>query len=123
MSLETPYDSNNVFARILRGEIPCDKLDEDAHVLAFRDIAPKRPVHALVIPKGAYADFHDFAERATDEEIVAFTRAVGRLARSLGVAESGYRLIVNTGDDGGQEVAHLHVHLLGGARAGKMIEE
>ena len=115
------YDPSNIFARILRGEIPCKKVFENEHVLAFHDIAPKRPVHVLVIPKGAYVSHDDFAAKATEAEIAAFTRAVGQIARDLGVAESGYRLIANAGINGGQEVPHYHVHILGGANVGPMV--
>jgi histidine triad (HIT) family protein len=115
------YDANNIFARILRGEIPCQKVFEDDHVLAFNDISPKKPVHILVIPKGAYVSHDDFAAKATDAEIAAFTRAVGAIARTAGVAESGYRLIANAGANGGQEVPHYHVHILGGADVGPMV--
>jgi histidine triad (HIT) family protein len=115
------YDTNNIFARILRGEIPCKKVFENEHVLAFHDIAPKRPVHVLVIPKGAYVSHDDFAAKASEAEIAAFTRAVGQIARDLNVAESGYRLIANAGLNGGQEVPHYHVHILGGADVGPMV--
>lgn len=115
------YDDSNIFARILRGEIPCKKVFEDDHVLAFHDIAPQRPVHILVIPKGAYVSHDDFSANASDAEIAAFSRAVGRIAREAGIAESGYRLIANAGADGGQEVPHYHVHVLGGANVGPMI--
>lgn len=115
------YDANNIFARILRGEIPCQKVFEDEYVLAFNDISPKKPVHILVIPKGAYVSHDDFAAKATDVEIAAFTRAVGQIARAAGVAESGYRLIANAGANGGQEVPHYHVHILGGADVGPMV--
>ncbi|MFM2129489.1 MAG: hypothetical protein RL477_1035 [Pseudomonadota bacterium] len=115
------YDPDNIFARILRGEIPCKKVFENEHVLAFHDIAPKRPVHVLVIPKGAYESHDDFAAHASEAEIAAFTRAVGRIARDLGVADSGYRLIANAGANGGQEVPHYHVHILGGADVGPMV--
>lgn len=115
------YDDSNIFARILRGEIPCNKVYEDDHVLAFRDIAPKAPVHVLVIPKGAYVSHDDFSARASDGDIAAFTRAVGQIARDLGVAETGYRLIANTGLNGGQEVPHYHVHILGGGNVGPMV--
>lgn len=117
------YDPNNVFARILRGEIPCDKVYEDDHVLAFHDIKGLRPVHVLVIPKGAYLTFSDFSENATADEIAAFVRAVGRIAADLGVAEPGYRLIANTNAHGGQEVPHFHVHLLGGGPVGPMLAD
>ncbi len=115
------YDPTNIFAKILRGEIPCKKVYEDDHVLAFHDIAPKAPVHVLAIPKGAYVSHDDFAANAGEAEIAAFVRAVGRIAREAGVAESGYRLIANTGADGGQEVPHYHVHILGGGPVGPMV--
>ncbi|MSP88777.1 MAG: histidine triad nucleotide-binding protein [Alphaproteobacteria bacterium] len=115
------YDPNNIFARILRGELPCKKVYEDAHVLAFEDIRPLMPVHALVIPKGAYLDMSDFSARASADEIVALTRAVGEVARLTGVAASGYRVIVNNGADGHQEVSHLHLHVLGGRPIGRMV--
>jgi histidine triad (HIT) family protein len=116
------YDDGNVFAKILRGEIPCTKILESEHALAFRDIDPKRPVHALVVPKGPYATWHDLAERGTDAEIAGFVRAVAEVARAEGVAASGYRLICNNGADGHQEVPHVHVHVLGGAPAGPMLK-
>lgn len=115
------YDANNVFARILRGELPCKKVYEDEHVLAFHDINPLAPVHVLVIPKGAYVSMDDFHDRASEAEIVAYTRAIGRIARLTGIAGSGYRLIANTGRDGHQEVPHLHVHILGGRKLGRML--
>ena len=115
------YDSNNLFARILRGEIPCKKMYEDEHVLAFHDIRPQAPVHVLVIPKGAYISLDDFHERASEAELAAFTRAIGKVARLAGVAESGYRVIANTGADGHQEVPHLHFHVLGGRQLGRML--
>lgn len=115
------YDPNNVFAKILRGEIPCDKVYEDEHTLAFRDIAPKAPVHVLVIPKGAYVSWTDFSEKASDAEIAALIRAVGKVARDLGVAEDGYRTLANTGTNGHQEVPHLHIHLFGGRKLGAML--
>lgn len=116
-----PYDSANVFAKILAGDIPCDKVYEDDHVLAFRDIAPRAPVHVLVIPKGEYVSFDDFSEKASDEEIVAYFRAIGRLAKELGVDEGGYRILSNHGRDGHQEVPHLHFHIFGGRRLGEML--
>src|SRR5438132_12775783 len=100
------YDRNNVFARILRGEIPCKKIYEDAHVLAFHDISPQTPTHVLVIPKGEYVSSDDFAERASDAEIAALIRAAGRIAREQGVAATGYRLLANHGVDAHQEVRH-----------------
>lgn len=115
------YDRDNIFAKILRGEIPCQKVYEDDHVLAFRDIQPKAPVHVLVIPKGDYVSHDDFAAKASDAEIAALTRAVGKIARDEGVAEKGYRLIANTGANGGQEVPHYHVHILGGDNVGPMV--
>ncbi|MDR3439626.1 histidine triad nucleotide-binding protein [Telmatospirillum sp.] len=117
------YDPNNVFARILKGEIPCKKVYEDAFALAFHDIAPKAPVHVLVIPKGAYVSWNDFSEKAPAEEIAGFVRAVGAVARQLGLEEPGYRMLINTGRDGGQEVPHLHVHLFGGRVLGRMIPD
>lgn len=111
------YDQDNIFAKILRREIPCDKVFEDDYVLAFRDIAPKAPVHVLVIPKGAYSDAHDFAQNARDEEILAFTRATGKIASEMGLI-NGHRLIANTGADACQEVPHYHLHLIGGKHLG-----
>ncbi|MFQ5955356.1 MAG: histidine triad nucleotide-binding protein, partial [Kiloniellales bacterium] len=105
------YDANNVFARILRGELPCSKVYEDDYVLAFKDVNPQTPVHVLVVPKGAYASMDDFSEKATDREIAALIRAVARIARDLGVVDSGYRILANHGRDGRQEVPHFHVHL------------
>jgi histidine triad (HIT) family protein len=115
------YDPNNVFARILRGEIPCRKVFEDEHVLAFHDVNPQAPVHILVIPKGAYVSLDDFSATASDAEIAAFVRALGLVARNNGVAESGYRILANTGRDGHQEVPHFHVHVFGGRPLGRMI--
>jgi histidine triad (HIT) family protein len=117
------YDRNNIFARILRGEIPCRKVHEDQHVLAFHDIRPAAPVHILVIPKGEYVSFDDFSAKASDAEIVAFTRAVGAIARQQGVAESGYRILANHGGDAHQEVPHFHVHIFGGRKLGPMISK
>jgi len=116
------YDDNNVFARILRGELPCKKVYEDEHVLAFHDIRPQTPVHILVIPKGRYVSLDDFSAKASDAEIAALFRAVGRLAREAGVAESGYRFLANNGPDANQEVPHLHVHIFGGKNLGRMIK-
>jgi len=115
------YDPNNIFARILRGEIPCNKVFEDTHVLAFRDIQPQAPVHVLVVPKGAYVDMDDFTARASAEEIAALFRALGQVARDEGLAASGYRVISNCGLNGGQEVPHLHLHLVGGRTLGRML--
>lgn len=117
------YDPNNVFARILRGELPCRKLFETRHSLAFHDIRPQAPVHVLVIPKGAYVSMEDFSAKASDAEMADFVRAVGRAARETGVVESGYRLLANCGPDANQEVPHLHVHVFGGRRLGRMIDK
>ena len=116
------YDPDNIFARILRGEIPNKTVFEDEHVLAFEDINPQTPVHVLVIPKGAYVSMNDFAEKASDAEIAAFVRAIGKIAAERGVAESGYRALSNNGVDAHQEVSHLHVHIFGGRRLGRMIQ-
>ena len=115
------YDQDNIFAKILRGEIPCDKVYEDDFVMAFNDISPQAPTHVLVIPKGAYATQDDFNANASNEEIVGLWRAVSKIAAELGVAASGYRTITNTGSDGGQEVPHYHVHICGGRPLGRMI--
>ena len=116
-----PYDPSNIFARILRGEIPSTRVYEDEWSVAFHDIAPAAPVHVLVIPRGAYVSWDDFSARGSDAEIAGFVRAVGTVARTLGLVESGYRLLANTGPHGGQEVPHLHVHLFGGAGLGPML--
>jgi histidine triad (HIT) family protein len=117
-----PYDDNNIFARILRGEIPAARVYEDDHALAFHDIAPQAPVHVLVIPKGRYVSWDDFAGSADDAAIAGFVRAVATVARAHGLVEPGYRLLANVGGDGGQEVPHLHVHLFGGRPLGRMVE-
>ena len=116
-----PYDDTNIFARILRGEIPCTKVYEDDHVLAFNDINPLSPTHILVVPKGAYVSWDDFSARATDSEIAAFVRAAGRIARDAGLVEPGYRMLANVGGNGGQEVPHLHLHIFGGRPLGPML--
>ena len=116
-----PYDENNVFARILRGEIPCKKVHEDDWALAFHDIAPQAPVHVLVIPKGKWCSFADFAAGATEAEIAGFIRAVAKVARDMGLEAPGYRLLANMGVDSGQEVPHLHVHLFAGRPLGRML--
>jgi len=116
-----PYDGSNIFARILRGEIPAQRVYEDEHALAFHDINAQAPVHILVIPKGAYVSWDDFSERGSAEEIAGFVRAVGHVAREQGLVASGYRLLANCGADSGQEVPHLHVHLFGGRRLGSML--
>jgi histidine triad (HIT) family protein len=116
-----PYDDNNVFARILRGELPANKIHEDEYVLAFSDINPLAPVHILVIPKGRYVSWDDFSEKASDAEIAGFTRAVGKVARDAGLVDQGYRVMANTGLRGGQEVPHLHMHIFGGTYLGPML--
>ena len=118
-----PYDSDNIFARILRGEVPCETIYEDEWALAFHDIAPQAPVHVLVIPKGEYVGWDDFSARASAEEIAGFVRAVGHVAREQGLVEPGYRLLVNLGANGGQEIPPLHVHLFGGRPLGRMIAQ
>ena len=115
------YDDQNIFAKILRGEIPCDTVYEDDHALAFRDINPQAPIHVLVIPKGAFVSWDDFSAKADDATIAGFIRAVGEVGRMLGLVEPGYRLLANIGHDAHQEVAHLHVHLFGGAKLGPML--
>ena len=116
-----PYDNHNVFAKILRGEIPAKKVYEDDWAFAFHDINPQAPVHILVIPKGAWVSWDDFSERAGAEEIAGFVRAVGQIARDLGLVAPGYRLLANIGAHGHQEVPHLHVHLFGGRPLGPML--
>jgi histidine triad (HIT) family protein len=115
------YDESNVFARIIRGEIPSTKIYEDEHVLAINDIHPQAPVHILVMPKGKYVSFDDFSAQASDAEIAAFNRAIGRIAREAGVGDTGYRLIFNHGPDSLQEVPHLHAHILGGRPMGVLV--
>ena len=121
------YDTQNVFARILRGEIPADTVLETEHSLAFRDIAPQAPHHVLVIPKGAYVNFDHFALEASEAEMVDYTRTIGRVCEMLdirpGADGAGYRLISNAGDDAVQEVPHLHVHILGGRPLGRMLQK
>lgn len=117
------YDRNNIFARILRGELPCRKVYEDEHVLAFHDINPQTPVHILVIPKGEYVSLDDFSAKASAAELAAFLRAVGAIARGQGLADPGYRILANHGRDAHQEVAHFHVHIFGGRRLGRMISK
>ena len=116
-----PYDAQNIFAKILRGEIPNRTVYEDAWALAFHDINPQAPVHILVIPKGAYVSWDDFSALASAEEIAGFVRAIGHVAREAGLVEPGYRLLANVGQDGHQEVPHLHVHLFGGRPLGPML--
>lgn len=116
-----PYDESNVFARILRGEIPSNKVYEDEFALAFHDIAPQAPIHVLVIPKGPYVSWADFSAHAPDAEIAGFVRAVGTVARQLGLEEPGYRLLANAGVHAHQEVPHLHVHIFAGRQMGLML--
>lgn len=116
-----PYDPDNIFAKILRGEIPCKKVFEDEWALAFHDINPQADVHILVIPKGEYVSWDDFSAKAPAEEIAGFVRAVGHVAREQGLVVRGYRLLGNVGRNGGQEVPHLHVHLFGGGPLGPML--
>jgi diadenosine tetraphosphate (Ap4A) HIT family hydrolase len=115
-----PYDPNNIFARILRGELPCKQVYADEFALAFHDINPQAPVHVLVIPKGAYVSWDDFSAKANDAEIAGFMRAIGHVTRQLELSE-GYRLLVNMGQHGHQEVPHLHVHVFGGKQFYQMI--
>src|SRR5689334_17040479 len=116
-----PYDDSNIFARILRGELPCNKVYEDEHVLAFNDINPLAPTHILVIPKGSYVSWDDFSDRASDAEIGAFVRAIGAIARDAGLVEPGYRVLANVGPNSGQEVPHLHAHIFAGRSLGPML--
>ena len=115
------YDDGNIFARILRGELPSNKVYEDEHVLAFHDINPLAPTHILVIPKGAWVSWDDFSARGSDAEIAGFVRAVGTVARDAGLVAPGYRLLANVGANSGQEVPHLHVHIFGGRGLGPML--
>lgn len=116
-----PYDDTNIFARILRGELPCAKVYEDEHVLAFNDINPQAPLHILLIPKGRYVSWDDFSSSASAEEIAAFVRAAGQIAREAALVEPGYRLLTNVGANGGQVVPHLHLHIFGGKPLGPML--
>ncbi|VVT08383.1 Uncharacterized 13.2 kDa HIT-like protein in hisE 3'region [Sphingomonas sp. EC-HK361] len=116
-----PYDDQNVFAKVLRGEIPSKRVYESAHSIAFHDIAPQAPTHILVIPRGAYVSWDDFSARASDAEITDFVRAVGEVARAAGLVEPGYRLLANVGQDAHQEIAHLHVHIFAGRTLGPML--
>ena len=116
-----PYDESNIFAKILRGEVPCKKVYEDDYALAFHDINPLAPVHILVIPKGPYVSWDDFSAKGSDEEIAGFVRAAGHVAREAGMVVQGYRLLANVGKRSGQEVPHLHVHIFGGQPLGPML--
>ena len=119
------YDKNNIFAKILRGEIPCKKIYENDYVLAFHDANPQKKIHALVVPKGEYVNLDDFSSNATEKEIVGLIKGIGEVAKKLGVSEAvkggGYRSLVNVGANGGQEVYHLHFHIFGGEKVGKMV--
>ena len=119
------YDKNNIFAKILRGEIPCKKIYEDEYILSFYDINPQKKVHALVVPKGEYTDLDDFSSRASEKEISELIKGISFVAKKLGISLSdngkGYRSLVNIGENGGQEVPHLHFHLFGGEKVGKMV--
>ena len=115
------YDKNNIFAKILRGEIPCKKVYENDHVLAFHDISPQKKIHVLVIPKGEYVDLNDFNNKASDKEIVELIKAITNVSNLLGVKDKGYRTLTNIGIDGGQEVPHLHFHIFAGEKIGKMV--
>ena len=119
------YDDNNIFAKILKGEIPCEKVYEDDHVLSFYDVKPQKKIHVLVIPKGKYINLDDFNDRASDEEVIALTKAISLVAKKLSISINngdGYRALVNTGTNAGQEVPHLHYHLFGGEKIVKMVE-
>jgi diadenosine tetraphosphate (Ap4A) HIT family hydrolase len=116
-----PYDDSNIFAKILRGELPCRKVYEDEHALAFHDIHPLAPIHILIIPKGPYVSWDDFSAKASDAEIAGSVRAIGTIARDAEMVVQGYRLLANTGKRSGQEVAHLHVHIFGGQPLGPML--
>ena len=119
------YDDCNIFAKILRGEMPCNKIYEDDFVLSFHDINPQKKIHALVIPKGKYVDLDDFSLNASPEEMVGLLKGINVVAKKLGISTEigkGYRALVNISDDGGQEVTHLHFHLFGGEKVGKMVE-
>jgi histidine triad (HIT) family protein len=119
------YDKNNIFSKILRGEIPCKKIYEDEYVLAFHDVNPQKKIHALIIPKGEYINLDDFNLKASDKEILALIKGISIVAKKLGVSGDvggkGYRSLVNIGNDGGQEVPHLHFHIFGGEKIGKMV--
>ena len=119
------YDKNNIFAKILRKEIPCKKIFENDHVLSFHDINPQKKIHALIIPKGDYLNLDDFNNRASDQEIVALSKAITEVSKILGISiskDKGYRTLTNVNEHGGQEVPHLHFHVFGGEKIGKMVE-
>ena len=119
------YDDNNIFAKILRGEISCKKIYEDDFVLSFYDVNPQKKIHALVIPKGKYINLDDFSSNSTPEEMVGLLKGINAVARKLGISVDvgkGYRTLTNISEDGGQEVPHLHFHLFGGEKVGKMVQ-
>ena len=119
------YDDNNIFAKILRDEIPCKKIYEDEFILSFYDINPQKKIHALVIPKGKYVNLDDFSTKASTEEMVGFLKGINTVAKKLKISVDtgkGYRALANIGEDGGQEVPHLHFHLFGGEKVGKMVQ-
>ena len=118
------YDNNNIFAKILRGEVPCEKIYENEFILSFYDINPQKKIHALVIPKGKYVDLDDFSQNASSEEMVGLLKGINIVAKKLGISVDtgkGYRTLANISEDGGQEVQHLHFHLFGGEKVGKMV--
>ena len=120
-----PYDKNNIFAKILKGEIPCNKIFENDHVLSFHDINPQKKIHVMVIPKGKYIDLDDFIEKASPDEMVGLLKGINTVAKKLGISVDtgkGYRILANISEHGGQEVPHLHFHLFGGEKVGKMVE-
>ena len=115
------YDKNNIFAKILRGQIPCKKVYENDHVLAFYDVIPQKKIHVLVIPKGEYVDLDDFHNNASDKEIIEFNKAISHIVKLLKLSNEGYRILSNIGNNGGQEVLHLHYHIFGGEKIGPMV--
>jgi histidine triad (HIT) family protein len=119
------YDKNNIFAKILKGEIPCKKIYENEYILSFYDINPQKKIHALVIPKGEYINLDDFISKASEREIAALIKGIGEVAKKIGISEvvkgGGYRSLVNVGENGGQEVPHLHFHIFGGEKVGRMV--
>ena len=120
------YNENNIFAKILRGEVPCEKIYEDEYILSFYDLNPQRKIHALVIPKGKYINLDDFNSKASEKEIIAYFKGISKVAKKLGISldtGKGYRTISNLGEHGGQEVPHLHFHLLGGEKIGRMLND
>jgi histidine triad (HIT) family protein len=119
------YDKNNIFAKILKGEIPCKKIYENDYILSFYDINPQKKIHALVIPKGEYINLDDFISKASEREIAALIKGIGEVAKKIGISDvvkgGGYRSLVNVGENGGQEVPHLHFHIFGGEKVGRMV--